>query len=85
MKNSMHDISTTVFIIDKYNKYQNNENCRLVFNLNNNEYCIREVQLDWGKPTFPEQDWDDSFSTYRLYSTFEEARNFVSKLKRLNR
>ena len=79
----MPDTSTTVFIIDTYNKYQDNENCKLVFNLHGHDYCIREVSLEWGKPVFPEKDWEYDFN-YHLYSSFEEARHYVSRLKRLN-
>lgn len=75
---------TTVFIIDIYNKYQHNDNCRKIFKLNNREYCIREVTLDWGQPNFPEKDLDDNFTSWHLYNTLDEAKNFVRKLKRIN-
>lgn len=80
----MDDISTTVFIIDTYNKYQHNDNCRAVFQLHGTDYCVREVPLNWGQPQFPEKDWDDEFTQWQLYNTLDEALEFVRKLKRLN-
>lgn len=75
--------SQTVFIIDLYNKYHKNDNVKYIFPVNSNWYCIREVELDWGLPEFPEKDIDDDFTQYQLYTNYDDALTFARTLQKL--
>lgn len=77
----MQESSATVFILDKYNPYAKNTGVKLIFSLYNKEYCIREVELEWGKPIL-DYLLDDNYINFKLYTTYEEALNFVRKMKR---
>lgn len=79
----------TRFIIDVYNKYQNNENVIDTFTLHDHPYCIREVSAhyDWGVPqldAWVEQDLEQDYSYQHSYDTLEDAREFARTMKRLN-
>lgn len=76
-------VSSTVFIVDTYNKYARNKNVCYVFHIHDNWYCIREVELNWGNPIFPEKPFDET--NYYLYNTYEEAITYVKTLKRVNK
>lgn len=75
--------SSTVFIIDLFNRYHKNDNVRFTFPVNDEWYCIREVPLDWGQPQFPEKDIEDNYTDYCLYPTYEDALNFVKTLNKI--
>lgn len=70
-----------VYIIDVYNNHLQPENICFTFKLNNREYCVRKCTLFWGRPELGYI--DDEFLYFRLYSTLDEAREFVKKLKQL--
>lgn len=82
------------FIIDLYNKYQDNSNVIDIFTLQMGDYlqkwCIRQVPIEkyrWGMPqpsSWPQQDFELDYSIQHAYSTLEEAREFVKDLKRRN-
>ena len=72
------------FIIDVYSKFQNNSNVRMIFSLYGKQYCIREIDaLEWGQPIFKEKDLEDDYSFFQLYTTFEEAQQYVHNLKKI--
>ena len=71
-----------VFILDTYNKYQSNKDVKHIFTLFGKWYCIREVSLIWGIPNFPEKDFEDDYSTFQLYNTFEEALTAVKNMRK---
>ena len=89
LKNSIPDIcENTKYIIDTYNKFQDNSNVIDTFKLYNEPYCIRKVSVeyDWGIPKleeWPEQYFEIDYSYQHAYDTLEEAREFVRFLKRL--
>lgn len=73
-----------MFIVDVYSKFQNNDNVRMIFPLYGKKYCIREIdELEWGQPIFKEKDLEDDYSFFQLYTTFEEAKQYVYELKRI--
>ena len=72
----------SVFILDIYNKYQSNKDVRHIFTLFGKWYCIRETNLVWGMPEFPEKDFEDDYSTFQLYNTFDEALAAVKSMKK---
>ena len=79
----MESTKQTVYIIDSYSAFDNNENVCMTFLLYNNWYCIREInKLEWGEPIFKEKRMDDT-SYYYIYSSLEEAKEFIHKLKQL--
>ena len=77
------DMPSTVFIIDIYNKYHKNDNVRYTFPVNGTWYCIREVPLEWGLPEFPEKDWNDDYTQFQLYSTYEDALTFARAIQKI--
>ena len=76
------------FIIDRYNKYDvwDREHARKVFEINENWYAIKEVELEWGLPQLPMHvDYDVDTKQYQVYGTYEDALKFVWLMKGLNR
>lgn len=93
LKNSIQDTEQNIefkYIVDNYNKFQNNSNVIDVFTIHEQPYCIRLIRVkeyDWGVPqleNWEEQDWEIDYSYQQPYNTLEEARNFVRIMKRLN-
>lgn len=85
MKNCCHCSAPTIYILDAYNPYDRNEDVRLVFRYHEQQWCVREVELEWGEPHFIEQDLDDNFSHFKIYNTFDEALKFVKELQNVER
>ena len=93
LKNSIQDIEQKIeykYIIDNYNKFQNNKNVIDTFTIHDQPYCIRIIpvkEYDWGVPQlaeWEEQDWEIDYSYQHPYDTLEEARDFIRVMKRLN-
>lgn len=75
------------FIIDTYNKYDkfDKEHSVYTFALNENWYAIKKVEVEWGIPKLGIQvDRDTDMYQYWVYSTYEEALQFVRKMKQIN-
>lgn len=83
------------YIIDKYSSYQKNDNVVEVFSLvicgHLTSYCIRKIPVknyDWGHPIledWEQQDYEQDYSDQCAYNTYEEAKKFVTLLRRGNR
>lgn len=72
------------FIIDNFSPFQKNKNVVYTFRLYGRPYCIRSInEFEWGQPDFPEKDIEDNYTTYLIYNTYEEARNYVDNMKKL--
>lgn len=93
LKNSIPDIEPNIeykYIVDQYNKFQNNSNVIDTFTIHEQPYCIRIIPVeyyDWGIPqleAWPQQDFEIDYSYQHSYNTLEEAREFVRFMKRLN-
>ena len=55
------------------------------FNLDDNQYCISQVNLEWGKPVVARPiEQQDDFG-YHLYNTYEQALSYVLQLKQIAR
>lgn len=81
-------MNKTVFIIDTYNPFSpQNINVCSIFWLNGKQWCIREVECEWGKPKIGISFEDNAPEPedFLLYNTYEEALMFVNKLKQINR
>ena len=81
-------MNKTVFIIDTYNPFSPYTNTvRVVFKLNDRQWCIREVECEWGKPQIglSFEDCAPEPEDFFLYNTYEEAIEFVQKLQKINR
>lgn len=55
--------------------------------LNGNWYAIKEVGLNWGVPQLPmrvDEDREREAQFMHVYSTMEEAMEYVELLRRLN-
>ena len=81
-------MNSKVYIIKPYNKYmlpQPGEQILYKFNLYNNEYCISETNLQWGKPIVARPlEQQDDFG-YHLYNPYEQALSYVLQLKQIAR
>lgn len=74
--------SSIGFIIDNYSPYNNNKNVVKTFHLYGQPYCIRQIeQFEWGQPQFPEKDIDDEFLYYHVYTTLDEALEYIHEQK----
>ena len=78
----MENISNTVFLIDIYNKFSSDKIIS-TFKINNREYCIKEVGLMWGTPMLNSIEEDAEKPFFKLYNTFEEAKEYVKQIKQL--
>lgn len=75
------------YLIDGYDKWNkwDREHSLYIFDINEQEFAIKEVRLEWGIPQLPlHVDRDDESNTYFLYSSYEEALQFVRTMKSLN-
>ena len=75
-----------VYIIKPYNKYiltEPEQRILYKFNLYDNQYCLVETTLEWGKPVVsrPFQEQDDY--GYTIYSTQQDAFNYIKQLKKI--
>lgn len=81
-------MNKTVFIIDTYNPFSPyTGSVRSIFWINDRQWCIREVECEWGKPQIGLSFEDNAPEPedFLLYNTYEEALMFVNKLKQINR
>lgn len=69
-----------VYILDVYNKYDNNKDVCDVFDINGNKYCIRKVKFEENKLKFDEKPFDDEYTTWEIFASFEEAETMKLKL-----
>lgn len=75
----------TVFIVDTYNEFAADiSKVRYVMNLNGKKWCIKEVELEWGKPIMPPSFEEGTEPTFKLYDTYEEAREYLREVQKLN-
>ncbi len=72
---------STVYVVDVYNPYINPETIRKVVKVNDLKICIREVELEWGKPKLSY--FDDNNLDFYLYDTYEEAEKYIFLIKSL--
>lgn len=75
-------MGNVVYILDAYNPYHNNADVRYVFRYHGLQWCVRQVQLEWGAPIFTEKDVEDDFTNFHIYETLDEALQFVRELKK---
>ena len=74
------------YVIDLYNKYAHNDNVIEIFSLNGRHFCIKSVsEFQWGQPILNEDMIEDieTKPRYHVYSTLEEAENYIRILKHL--
>lgn len=74
----MDDDSQKVFVLDVYNKYDDNSGVRRVFMINNHWYCIRACSMEWGKIVTPHI--DDEYLNFTIFNTLEAANECVDKM-----
>ena len=75
------------FVIDIYNKYDiwDREHSVYKFEINGQQYAIKEVQLEWGIPQVGLQvDSNDYSKYYCVYSRYEDALEFARQMKMMN-
>ena len=75
------------YIIDSYSPYSsNNDNVKFKFNLNERQWCIREVDVYDNLPLIDLSIEDTSKpEDFYVYSSFAEAYYFMKELKRINK
>ena len=71
----------TVYVVDVYNPCINPETIRKIVRVNESKFCIREVELEWGKPKL--NYFEDDYLFFRLYDTYEEAEEYLRYIKSL--
>lgn len=57
-----------------------------VYSINGRQYCIAEVELEWGQAqvAIPIEEQSD-FISYKYFQTYDEAFEYVKLIKELNR
>lgn len=77
-----------VYIIDTFSFYNppsiNNLVC-YTFVLNEHLYAIYKVELEWGRVNMVRPIDENTLPDFHYYNTFEEALEYVKKLKKLNK
>ena len=80
-------IIMVAYIIDTYNKYQDNADVIANFKLRDQPYCVRRIELNynWGTPLpdWAEKEWRRDYQEQHYYETAEEALEYVRTLKKL--
>ena len=77
-----------MYIIDTYCRFDkwDQQHSVYTFQINDEWYAIKEVEVEWGFPVLPIRfDYDLKVEWYKLYETQEEAMGYVAQLKMLNR
>lgn len=71
------------FIIDTYNKYDSfdRQHTRHTFFINDIQYAIKEVELQWGQPILPLRINAEQQPYYNVYATLQEAMAFAKSLR----
>ena len=81
---SIPEMNQKVYIIDVYNKYTKDRVMK-VFRLYGREYCIKEVELNFGRPILSSIEEDDESINFYLYDTLNEAEKYVEQIKNIER
>ena len=79
---SMENTNPTVYIVDIYNRFCSDKVIS-TFKVNNREYCIKEVTLEWGAPKLSGIEEDAEQPYFKLYDTLEEVQEYIKQLKQL--
>ena len=75
------------YIIGTYNRFDSwhRQHQRHQFEINGQWYAIFEIEMDWGLPKLPERiDSHDCAQTYHIYDTYQDAMQFVNRVKQMN-
>lgn len=80
------------FVIDSYNRFDkfDREHSVKVFEINEVQYAVKEVQLEWGLPVLQEkigEEWRQDreyLKLFKVYETLEDAMKFVQLMRGLN-
>ena len=78
-----------VYIITPYYPYippaQGQRNL-FVYSINGRQFCITEVDLEWGQPkvALPIEEQSESWN-YKYFQTYDEAMDYVKLIKEINR
>ena len=75
------------YIIDRYNSWDQWDRQQSIYKFEINEqwYAVKEVELEWGLPQLPIRiDSDQDPSYYHIYGTMEEAIEFAKLMKHIN-
>ena len=79
-------MNNSVYIVDLYNPYRDKD-IKEIFYINERYWVVKEVNLEWGLPVLPIQVTDDAPEPqdFHIYNTYEEAKNYIERLKKINR
>ena len=77
------------FIVDLYNKYDiwDREHSKYIFELNEQWYAVKEVDLEWGFPQLPlriNEKGEQNHLLMHIYNSYEDAMQFVRQIKMMN-
>ena len=79
----MDEDNQTVYIIDTYSKYEQDDVVEL-FTINSHWYAIKRVHLNFGRPILSSiEKNEDEFLNFHIYENVEDAQRYVHKLKML--
>ena len=77
-------MSYKCYIIDTYNPLENTDGVEYVFKLGEVLWCIRSVELEWGKHTREYRPFEDYEPNFKVYESYEEALEFARELQHLD-
>ena len=80
------------YVIDTYNRFDQWDRAHAVkvFEINDVQYAVKEVELEWGLPKFPlriDEEWRHNLEYLKLikvYEKLEDALKFVQIMRGLN-
>lgn len=71
------------YIIDTYNSLENTSDVRYRFKLGETQWCIREVEMEWGKPKRDYRPFEDYEPNFKVYEDYRSALEFARELQHL--
>lgn len=75
-----------VYIIDNYERYMRQGNEISIHWVRGKQYCIREVEMEWGLPVLNDGRIDQQAQprTFGIYEDYDAALKFIKDMQRLN-
>lgn len=72
------------YIVDTFDPYMDLEQAKYRFKINDTDFCVKEVEIEGGKPKIYQRIDDTEERKFRIYDTFEDAMSYVRLVQLLN-
>ena len=70
-----------VFIVDVFDKYRREGNEKSIHWVGGRQWCIREVEMEWGVPKIQEKiEYDVDPYIFHVYEDYNEAVDYIRRM-----